>query len=71
MWWSMWSGFKLYLAHGIRRDALGCFGSASRALGCHGGLYEGRGDPCVKVGDGGDDEALRLLRLRLVEGAIF
>jgi hypothetical protein len=47
------------------------FGPASRALGCLGGLNEGCGDPCVKACDRGNDEALCLLYLCLLEGAVF
>jgi hypothetical protein len=34
-------------------------------------LNKGCGDPFVKAGDRGDDEALCLLNLRFLEGAVF
>ncbi len=49
-------------------------GRRSECLGlhwCRGSLYEGSGDYFLKAGDRSDDEALCLLDLRLLEGAVF
>jgi len=68
---SLWREGELYAALGVLREALRGYGSASGVIGCRGGLSEGCGDPCVKAGDRGDDEALCLLCLRLLEGSVF
>ena len=58
-------------ALGIWREALRGFGSASGEFGGRGGLYDGCGDSCVKAGSIGDDKALCLLCLGLLEGAVL
>jgi len=59
----------LHLVSGGRRPE--SLGSAYGAFCCRGGLYEGCEDSCVKADDRGDDKALCLLNLRLLEGAVF
>jgi len=56
---------------GIWRETLRDIGSASGAFCCRGGLYEGCADSRFKAGDRGDEEALCLLDLHLLEGAVF
>jgi hypothetical protein len=67
----LWGGCKLYAASGVGWRVPSGFGSASWPFYGRGGLQEGSGDPVVKACDGGDDEALRLLCFRLLEGAFF
>jgi hypothetical protein len=55
----------------VRWEAVSRLGSASGALCVRIGLYEGCGDPIVEVGNGRDGEALQLLLLSLLKGAVF